>query len=79
MQRLFSNRIRVTAAIAVIFLGGLAESRAPRAYCKSEFRKYFQGFDTVGTRVNPVERFIFSVLLTETSPARQAARPPQAQ
>lgn len=79
MQRLFNNRVRLAAAVALIFLGGLVETRAPRAHCQSEFRKYFQGFDAAGTRVNPVERFIFSVLLTETSPARQAARPPQAQ
>jgi hypothetical protein len=79
MQRLFNNRLRLAAVAAVIFLGGLVETRAPHAYCRSEFRKYFQGFEAAGTRVNPVERFIFSVLLTETAPARQAARPPQAQ
>jgi hypothetical protein len=79
MQRSFNSRIRLVAAVAVIFLGGLVEARAPRAYCQSEFRKYFQGLDAAGTHVNPVERFIFSVLLTETSPARRAARPPQAQ
>ena len=79
MQRSFNNRVRLAAAVAVIFLGGLVETRAQCAFCRSEFSKYFQGFDAAGTHVNPVERFIFSVLLTETSPARQAARPPQAQ
>jgi hypothetical protein len=79
MQRLFHNRIRLTAAIAVIFLGGLVQTQAAHAFCRSEFRKYFQGFEAAGARVNPVERFIFSVLLTETAPAGQAARPPRAQ
>jgi len=77
MQRLFHNRIRLVTAIAVIFLGGVIETRG--AYCRSEFRKYFQGFEAAGVRVNPVERFVFSVLLTETAPRGQAARPPQAQ
>lgn len=82
MQRWFHNRIRLATVIAVIFVGGLIQIQAGHAYCKycrSEFRKYFQGFEAAGARVNPVERFIFSVLLTETAPAGQAARPPQAQ
>jgi hypothetical protein len=79
MQRLFQNRIRLATAIAVIFLGGLIQAQAGHVYCRSEFRKYFQGFEAAGARVNPVERFIFSVLLTETAPAGQAAHPPEAQ
>ena len=79
MQRWFHNRIRLATAIAVIFLGGVIQTHALHAYCRSEFRKYFQGFEASGARVNPVERFIFSVLLTETAPAGQAAHPPRAQ
>jgi hypothetical protein len=79
MQRLFNNRIRLAAAVAVVFMTGLAQTHAPHAFCRSEFSKYFQGFDAAGTRVNPVEKFIFSVLLTETAPRGQAVRPPQAQ
>ena len=79
MQRLFHSRIRLATAIAVIFLGGLIQTQAGHAYCRSEFRKYFQGFEAAGARVNPVERFIFSVLLTETAPRGQAERSPEAQ
>ena len=79
MQRLFHNRIRLATAIAVMFLGGIIQTQALHAYCRSEFRKYFQGFEAAGARVNPVERFIFSVLLTETAPAGQAARPSRTQ
>ena len=79
MQRLFHNRIKLAGAFAVIFLVGLAQTQSPHSFCRSEFRKYFQGFEAAGTRVNPVERFIFSVLLTETTPAGQAVGQPHAQ
>jgi len=78
MQRWFQKRIRLTAVIAVIFLGALVQLQGGHAYCKSEFRKYFEGFAAAGARVNPVERVIFSLLLTETAPTGQAP-PPQAQ
>ena len=77
MQRLFQNRIRLATLVAVVFLGGFVQIRAVHAYCRSEFHRYFDGFEAAGARVNPVEKFIFSLLLTETSPAGQAAhRPP---
>ena len=79
MPRLINNRIRLAAAVAVICLGGLAQTPHLHAFCRSEFGKYFQGFDAAGTRVNPVEKFIFSVLLTETAPRGQAVHPPKAQ
>jgi hypothetical protein len=79
MQRLFHNRIRLATAIGVVFLGGLLQTQGLHTYCRSEFRKYFQGFETAGTRINPVERFILSVLLTETGPPGQVAHPPRGQ
>ncbi|MBZ5592283.1 MAG: hypothetical protein LAP39_08605 [Acidobacteriia bacterium] len=79
MGRWFHNRIRLATVVAMIFLGGIVQTQAARAYCQSGFRKYFQGFEAAGARVNPVERFIFSLLLTETGPAEQVAHPPRAQ
>jgi hypothetical protein len=78
MQRWVQNRVRLATAIAVVFVGGLIQTQALHSYCQSEFRKYFQGFEAAGARVNPVERFILSVLLTETGPTGQAAQPPRA-
>lgn len=77
MQRLFHHRIRLATAIAVIFLAGLVQTRARCAYCQSEFKKYFEGLAAADARVNPVERFIFSLLLTKTKPEGQNARLPQ--
>jgi hypothetical protein len=79
MQRLFHNRIRTAAIVAVIVLGGILHTQAGPAYCRSEFHRYFEGFEAAGAHVNPVERFIFSLLLTETGPGDRAARPPRAQ
>ena len=71
MKRLFSNRIRLLGVI--LALGGLVQIRAGQAYCRSEFRKYFEGLGASDARVNPVERVIFSLLLTETK--QQTPRP----
>jgi len=48
-------------------------------YCHSEFRKYFEGLGTAEARVNPVERVLFSVLLSTTKPEPKTARIPQVQ
>jgi hypothetical protein len=77
MQRMFHHRIRLATAIAVIFLAGLVQTRALRVYCGSEFHKYFEGLRAADARVNPVERFIFSLLLTKTKPEGQTARLPR--
>ena len=53
----------MAAMIVALMLGGLVETRAGRAYCRSEFRRYFEGL-AADTHVNPLERFLFSVLLT---------------
>ena len=70
MRRLFPNRIRLLTAVSVIVLGGLVQTRAGQAYCRSEFFRYFEGLGDA--RVNPVERLIFSLLLTKAKPERQA-------
>jgi hypothetical protein len=72
MRRLFHNRMRMAAAITVILIAGLVETRAGGAYCRSNFRKYFEGLSVAEARVNPVERFVFSLLLSSAKPDSQA-------
>jgi hypothetical protein len=74
MRRLFPNRMRLLTAISVIVLGGLVQTRAGQAYCRSEFYRYFEGLGAADARVNPVERFIFSLLLTKTKSDGHTAR-----
>jgi len=69
MRRLFPNRVRLLTAISVIVLGGLVQTHAAQAYCHSEFLRYFKGLRDA--RVNPVERLIFSLLLTQAKPEGQ--------
>jgi hypothetical protein len=60
--------MRVAAAMTIFLIAGLVETRAGGAYCKSNFRKYFEGLSVAEARVNPVERFIFSLLLSSSKP-----------
>jgi hypothetical protein len=60
------------AAVSVILVGTLVQTRGVEAYCRSEFHKYFEGLGMADARVNPVERFIFSLLLAKTKPVAQA-------
>ena len=69
MRRWFPNRMRLATAISVIVLGGLVQTHAAQTYCHSEFFRYFQGLSDA--RVNPVERLIFSLLLTKAKPEGQ--------
>ena len=69
MRRLFPNRMPLITAISVILLGGLIQTHAAQAYCRSEFFRYFEGLGDA--RVNPVERLIFSLLLTKAKPEGQ--------
>lgn len=78
MKRPFLTGIRLLGVISLIALGGILQSTAGRAYCHSEFQKYFEGLGAAEARVNPVERLVFSVLLTATRPQPQATRVPQA-
>ena len=66
------------AAISMILLAALAETRAGRAYCMSEFHRNFEGLGMSDARVNPVERLVFSLLLSQTNPEKQAHRMPVA-
>ncbi len=68
----FSKRLRWLAAAAVILVAGVIQSSAQCAYCKSEFRKYFEGLGAAGAAVNPVERVIFSFVLANAEPAATA-------
>jgi hypothetical protein len=77
MKTSIYNRVKVLAAILLIALGAIVETRAGKAYCRSEFRTYFQGLGAGETRVNPVERFLFSVLLTHAKADAPAARTPR--
>jgi len=73
---LFQNRVRLLTAISVIMLSGMVQTRAGHAYCRSEFFRYFEGLAAADARVNPVERLVFSLLLTETKPAGRTAHLP---
>jgi len=67
MKGLLNQRFRLMGAISLIALVGFLHTTAGRAcgvYCNSEFHKYFEGLGTAEARVNPVERVLFSVLLT---------------
>jgi hypothetical protein len=75
MRRLFQNRIGFLAAISVVAMGGMFQTAAGQAYCRSEFYRYFKGLGAADARVNPVERVVFSLLLSETKPDGQC--PPQ--
>lgn len=75
MKRLFPNRIRLLAAVLVVALGGLVQIPAGEAYCRSQFRQYFEGLGATDARVNAVERVIFSLLLTKTKPDGHTPRP----
>jgi hypothetical protein len=72
MKRLFGTRTRLMGLTGLIALAGFLQSTAGRSYCHSEFRKYFDGLGTAEARVNPVERVLFSVLLTTAKPEPQA-------
>ena len=63
--------MRMITAISVIVLGGLIQTHAGQAYCRSEFFRYFEGLGDA--RVNPVDRLIFSLLLTKAKPEGEAA------
>jgi len=80
MKRPFHTRIRLVGVAALIALAGFlhtAGGGAVGVYCHSEFRKYFEGLGTSEARVNPVERVLFSVLLSTTKPERP--EPPRLQ
>jgi hypothetical protein len=77
MSKRLSKKLRWLAVVPVILLGGLIQSSAGQAYCKSEFRKYFEGLGVAEAAVNPVERVIFSLVLanaeqTATTPSESA-------
>jgi hypothetical protein len=70
-----NKRFRLVGAVALIALAGFLQTTAGRAcgvYCNSEFHKYFEGLGNAEARVNPVERVLFSVLLTATPHRPQA-------
>jgi hypothetical protein len=55
-------------APAILLLGTLIEFKAECAYCRSEFRKYFEGLAATEASVNPVQRAIFSLMLANAKP-----------
>jgi hypothetical protein len=80
MKRLFGTRLRLLGATSLVALAGFLQTTAGQAcgvYCHSEFRKYFEGLGTAEARVNPVERVLFSVLLTTAKPGPQTVPLPQ--
>jgi hypothetical protein len=67
MKRPIQTRFRLLGAIAMIVVVGFLQP-AGRAYCHSEFHRYFAGLGASEAQLNPVERVLFSVLLTATKP-----------
>jgi hypothetical protein len=66
MTRRFHNRFRLLTALAVLALGTFVETS--HAYCRSDFYKYFEALGDADARVSPMERFVFSLLLTNAKP-----------
>ena len=75
MTRRFYNRFRFLTVLTVVALGTFVETS--HVYCRSEFYKYFEALGSADARVNPVERFIFSLLLTNAKQETPAGRPNQ--
>jgi hypothetical protein len=67
MMRRFYRRFQFLAALAAVTLGTFVETC--HTYCRSDFHKYFEALGAADARVNPVERFVFSLLLTNAKPA----------
>jgi len=77
MKRLLQSKTWLAAALTVALLGVLAETRPGQAYCKSDFFRYFEGLGAAGAQVNPVERALFSLLLTKIKPQGHKPAPPR--
>ena len=75
MKRPFYTRIRLLGVVSLLALAGFLQSAGGGAYCHSEFRKYFEGLGMSEARVNPVERVLFSVLLSTTRSNRPEPQP----
>ena len=60
-------------AVLLIVLAGFAHGTL--GACRhSEFYRYFKDLGTAETKINPVERVVFSMLLTATEPQAQTPR-----
>lgn len=68
MKRLLRSKTWLATALSVALLGVLVETRPGQAYCKSDFFRYFEGLRAAGAQVNPIERAVFSLLLTKIKP-----------
>ena len=66
MTRRFYNRFRFLTVLSVVALGTFVGTC--HTYCRSEFHQYFEALGAADARVNPVERFVFSLLLTNAKP-----------
>ena len=72
MRMWHSKKVRWLAiAPAILLLGTMVEFKAGRAYCRSEFRKYFEGLAATEASVNPLQRAIFSLMLANAKPTHQ--------
>ena len=70
MHKMLQRKIRWLAlALPLFLLGSVVGSEAGRAYCRSEFRRYFEGLSSAGVVSNPVQRVIFSLMLANAEPA----------
>ena len=77
MKRLLQSKTWLATALTVALLGVLVETGPVKAYCKSDFFRYFEGLRAAGAQVNPVERALFSLLLTKIKPQGHKPTPPR--
>ena len=68
MKRLLQSKTWLATALTVALLGVLVEIRPGQGFCKSDFFRYFEGLRAAGAQVNPIERAVFSLLLTKIKP-----------
>jgi len=75
MKRLLQSKTWLATALTLALLGVLVETGPVKAYCKSDFFRYFEGLRAAGAQVNPIERALFSLLLTRIKPHGQKPSP----
>jgi len=77
MKRLLQSKTWLATALSLALLGVLVEIRPGPGFCKSDFFRYFEGLRAAGAQVNPIERAVFSLLLTKIKPQGHKPSPPR--
>ena len=58
-------------ALGLAVAGSIPFSSSRMATSRRNFQEYFRDLDTAGSSLNPVERFVFSLVLAHTDARRQ--------